>query len=97
MDNIVFEYDSEKDLIYQRKHGLSFATAINAFTDLQAIVIEDQRDYNGEQRFKLLGKLKACLLIAVVYTYRDRNGNEVIRIISARRATKTEAKIYEHR
>jgi uncharacterized DUF497 family protein len=84
-----FEWDPEKALINQKKHGVSFAEAVTALEDDYALTKEDE--YPSERRFVTLGKDSTGKLLVVVYTYRG----ETIRVISARRATSQERKYYE--
>jgi uncharacterized DUF497 family protein len=82
-----FEWDSAKAKANIARHGISFETAKAAFQDLQAIELLD--DDLSEERWRLLGRAGAELIM-VVYTERgDR-----IRIISARKATTREQKVY---
>lgn len=57
--------------------------------------IADRDSSVGEQRWQTIGKAGSALLVLVVHTHRDEQDNEVIRIISARRATPSERKRYE--
>ena len=77
------------------KHaGLDFETAARVFNDPNVVVIED-RVVDGEQRWPAIGSVSAALLL-VVHMYRedDINGEEIIRIISAREANQRERRIY---
>ena len=85
-----FEWDENKSASNLEKHGLDFITATVAFTDPKRIVVEDLRTDYGEPRFIIIGEADGILLF-VAYTKRD----EVIRIISARRARRKEIEIYE--
>ena len=84
------EYDpvkAEKNLV---KHGISFEEAASALLDPMAIGFEDQ-DAEGESRWVLLGMSSQGRLLTIVYTLRD---GEIIRLISARKATRNEARQY---
>lgn len=83
-----FEWDEAKRLENIRKHGIDFVEVVSVF-DSQTVIFEDNRSYQ-EERFMLLGILKIHV-IAVIYVYR---GEQIIRLISARKATKYEQKIY---
>ncbi len=72
------------------KHGVSFMEAATALLDEMALVQEDTES-EGESRWILVGLSHKARLLTVVYTLRN---NEVIRLISARKATKKEAKYY---
>ena len=83
------EWDPQKARINQEEHGIAFSDAVSALEDEYAMTIED--DHPQERRFITLGMDAMGRLIVVVYAYRD----EVIRIISARKATARERKEYE--
>ncbi len=85
-------YDSRKSASNRRKHGIGFAEAQTALLDEHALVSEDH-DSDGEQRFVLLGRSIQHHLLVVVYAIWDEQA-EVIRLISARRATAHEEKSY---
>jgi hypothetical protein len=74
------------------KHGISFTVAAQVFLDPDAIEIQD-REVEGEQRWQTIGFAGAILTVA--HTLRDDEAHEVIRIISARKATPAERRIYE--
>jgi uncharacterized protein len=87
--NLKFEWDKSKAKVNYTKHGVSFDLAKGVFKDLLAIeYLDDRQDYD-EERFVIIGMVEGHLLF-VVYTERD----EVIRIISARRAAKYEQEAY---
>lgn len=87
---MIFEWDSDKAKINLQRHGISFEEAQLAFEDENLIDALDETHSEDELRFNLIG-LTAKGLLFVVYTER---GDEVIRIISARKATKFEEEIY---
>ncbi len=87
-----FEWDSRKAAANLCKHGVSFEEARSVFFDEQARLIDDPDHSDEEDRFVLLGLSGALRLLLVCHCYRSEG--EVIRIISARRATRTEAKFY---
>jgi hypothetical protein len=89
-----FEWDEGKNQINQSKHdGLDFATAARVFNDAKIVLAKD-RIVDGEQRWHAMGAVSEALLL-VVHTYREEdNGEEVIRIISAREANQRERRIY---
>ena len=90
-----FEWDAAKSRINQRKHdGLYFETAARVFNDPSLVLIED-RIVEGEQRWHAIGAVSEALLL-VVHTYHEDkdNGEEIIRIISAREANQRERRIY---
>ncbi|MBI1920245.1 MAG: BrnT family toxin [Geobacter sp.] len=86
-----FEWDSAKAASNRKKHGVDFADAVGVFEDGLAITIEDQ-DAEGERRFITIGMDFTLKILVVVYASRVA---DVIRIISARKATKTERQTYE--
>ena len=87
---MIFEWDATKNQNNIRKHGIDFADVPDMFNHPMLTLRDDRADY-AEERWIALGWLKA-LLGVVVYT--ERQG-EVIRIISARKATRWEAKYYD--
>lgn len=93
MENIKFEWDENKNKINQKKHGLSFETAKEVFFDQAAILFDDPDHSDEEERFLIIGMTKASKICIVSHCYRD--SDSIIRLISAREATKTEKKIYK--
>lgn len=93
MESIRFEWDPHKALINIEKHGVSFEEASTVFYDPYALIIADPDHSNDEERFIILGLSESLNLLVVCHCYRE--SDEVIRIISARRATKRERKNYE--
>jgi uncharacterized DUF497 family protein len=83
------EFDPNKASSNFTKHGIYFKEASTALLDPLALVQEDP-DADGENRWVLIGMSNQARLLTVVYTLR----NECIRLISARKATKNEAKNY---
>lgn len=92
MDTIKFEWDENKNQINQRKHGISFEEALTVFYDHDALVRDDPEHSEEEERFVILGLSNKANLLVVCHCYRV--SETVIRIISARKATKTESKYY---
>jgi len=92
MNGIVFSWDDRKDRANQHKHGVSFEEAATAFADENARVKHDPDHSSTEERFVLLGFSAKLRQLVVAHAYR-RNENE-IRIISARKATRTEREQY---
>ncbi len=90
-----FEWDSKKNRINQARHnGLDFETAARVFDDPNVVLLHD-RVIDGEQRWHAIGAVSEALLL-VVHMYRedDGNGEEIIRIISAREANQRERRVY---
>lgn len=92
MESIRFEWDENKDKINRKKHGISFEEATTVFYDEEALLISDPEHSDEEERFILLGLSKAANLLVVCHCLRE--SETIIRIISARKATKNEAKQY---
>jgi uncharacterized DUF497 family protein len=96
-----FEWDKDKNRANQKRHGgLSFESAALTFSDPGWVLLKDRVDEYGEQRFHAIGSVflqpdRAALLL-VVHVYREerQNGEEIIRIISAREANQRERRIY---
>ncbi len=93
MDELEFEWNPLKAEANDRKHGISFEEAESAFYDEYARLIPDPDHSIGEERFLLLGVSEVSRLLTVVHLYKEND--RVIRIISARPATKQERKQYE--
>ena len=87
-----FEWDPNKNSINQKKHGISFEEAQTVFYDEYAILFDDPDHSEEEDRFLILGFSQHEKLCIVSHCYRGED--EVIRIISARKATKTESAFY---
>lgn len=92
MRSMRFEWDENKNRINRSKHKVSFGEARTVFYDTEAIVIDDPEHSTEEDRFIILGLSNKANLLVVCHCYRATE--TVIRIISARKATKTEAKQY---
>jgi len=92
MDEIRFEWDENKARSNLKKHGVSFEEAKTVFYDEMAIQFYDDEHSEWEDRFLLLGLSHRMRLLLICHAYREHNGT--IRIISARKATKKEAKHY---
>jgi uncharacterized DUF497 family protein len=93
MSEIRFEWDPRKATSNKRKHSISFDEASSAFYDENGLVIPDPEHSVDEDRFILLGVSAAVRLVVVVHCFRDED--DVIRIISARKASPTESRQYE--
>jgi uncharacterized DUF497 family protein len=95
-----YEWDEAKNRVNIEKHGLSFEIAALVFEDEHCIVLVDRIDDAGEQRWHAIGTASlepgAAVVLLVVHVYREEiNGEEVTRIISARRAEKNEIRRYQ--
>lgn len=93
MDTLNFEWDEHKNEINKKKHGLSFETATEVFYDELAILFDDPDHSDDEERFLIIGMLKSSKICIVSHCYRDNDN--VIRLISARMATKSEIRYYQ--
>ena len=89
---LAFEWDPRKAAANLRKHGVSFEDAQAVFADERARLIDDPDHSVGEERFLLLGLSSDLRLLVVAHCYREAAG--VIRIISARKATRAEQRFY---
>ncbi|MDR0859301.1 MAG: BrnT family toxin [Oscillospiraceae bacterium] len=86
-----FKWDENKNQSNIAKHGVSFEEAKTVFDDDYAIMIADEAHSIEEERFKLLGISKSQNLLLVCHCVRNEN---ITRIISARKSTKSEEKEY---
>lgn len=83
---MLFVWDPEKESINRERHDIDFATAAQALSDPNAIEDYDaDHSHDGEDRWTTIG-LVGGILVLVRVTWTDRDGDDVIRIISARRA-----------
>lgn len=95
---IKFEWDNNKNIINIKKHKISFEDAIYVFADKNALIMKDEEHSDYEDRFITMGNIKGKFIAVVVHTDRTKNSNEeIIRIISARYATKNEINQYYNR
>ena len=85
-----FEWDEEKNASNKVKHAIDFRDAVKVFDDHDCITREDDRESYGEARYQAIGTTAQGVLV-VVFTERHE---DVIRIISARRADKAEKRLY---
>lgn len=92
MSSLRFEWDVRKAAANARKHGVGFEEAKSVFVDEHARRIDDPDHSEDEDRFILLGLSSALRLLLVCHCYRSEIN--VIRIISARKATANESKSY---
>ena len=89
-----FEWDAAKASQNKRKHGVSFETAVRVFADPNHISIQDRIE-GGEYRWHALGRAGSAALLLVAHSWTDKDGVEIIRIISARNADRREKVMYE--
>jgi uncharacterized DUF497 family protein len=88
-----FEWDLKKAASNLRKHHISFREAAMVFRDVLAQTYDDSPHSHGEQRYVTLGMSDQGRVLVVAHTMRG----EMVRIISARKATKRERKAYEEK
>ncbi len=86
--------DSNKSRSNLAKHKVSFETASLVFEDPFHLSIQDRVE-NGEERWQTLGMVGSVVVLLVAHTLADEGGEEVVRIISARKATRKERQRYE--
>ena len=92
MSTLRFEWDERKAVANAKKHGVSFDEARTVFFDERARLIDDPDHSEVEERFILLGLSSSLRLLLVCHCY--RSAGNIIRIISARKATARESKAY---
>jgi uncharacterized DUF497 family protein len=92
-----FEWDSEKEKANIRKHGVTFEQASYVFSDLFALNKFYDEHSLEEDRWVLLGKSLNKVILVVIHTFKDDDGIEYVRIISARKATRSEQQTYQQR
>jgi uncharacterized protein len=90
---LLFEWDERKNASNLRKHGVSFEVATAAFNDPMHVMRQDH-EVHGELRWRTVGEVRGKYLLVVSHTLVDE-GEEIVRIISAREATAHERREYE--
>ncbi|MBT9556796.1 MAG: BrnT family toxin [Myxococcales bacterium] len=86
-----FEWDNQKAERNVRKHGITFTNAATAFGDPLSLTIPDPQSLVSEERYLIIGAMAVSGLVVVSFTERG----DSVRIISARRPTRTEVRAYE--
>jgi uncharacterized DUF497 family protein len=89
-----FEWDERKNRRNRTKHRFSFELASRVFDDPHSLSWLDRIE-DGEERWHTLGSIGGIAVLLVVHTFREESGDEVIRIISARKASPQERQVYE--
>ena len=89
-----FVWDERKNRTNQARHGVGFETALRVFDDPLHLSIQDRIE-EGEERWQTLGMVGSVVVLVAHAWFEDDDG-EVIRIISARKATRRERLAYEH-
>ena len=93
MKGTYFEWDDNKNRINIVKHGVSFEEASTVFYDENAVLFDDPDHSDFEDRFLIIGISESLRICIVSHCY--RGDDDVIRIISARKATRSETEFYE--
>ena len=87
-----FEWDAGKASANLRKHGVGFEEARTVFEDAEGLIIPDPDHSEGEERFVLIGLSSALRVLVVIHC--EREAEDVLRIISARKADRAERATY---
>ena len=95
-----YEWDEEKNRRNKEKHGVSFEIAALVFEDERCLVGPDRIDETGEQRWHAIGATRiepdAAVVLLVVHVYMEEtDGEEITRVISARKAEKNDVRRYQ--
>ena len=98
--NALYEWEERKNRLNRTGHGISFEMAALVFEDERCLVGLDRTDETGEQRWPAIGAARiepdSAVVLLVVHVYREEiDGEETIRIISARRAEKNDIRRYQ--
>jgi uncharacterized DUF497 family protein len=88
---VEFTWDERKNRVNQRKHGISFETAVLVFDDPYHLTTQD-REVEGEARWQTIGMVNGVRVLLVAHAVSE--DEDVIRIFSARKATPRERTIY---
>ena len=91
---MVFAWHENKNRVNTRKHGVSFETAARVFEDPSAVSYVD-RVVEGQQRWHTIGLAGGITMLLVAHTVEEEDGEEKIRIISARKAAPRERAVYD--
>jgi len=91
---VQFEWDENKNRVNQEKHGLSFEIAIVVFQDPEVLSVLDHRYEDEEDRWISIGRVDFAVIYVAHTVREDENGEEIIRIISARKAMPREEREY---
>ena len=92
--NVEFEWDDAKNASNQKKHKISFETALHVFKDPFLLTKQDRFE-RGEYRWQAIGTISGQIVLLVPHTSNFEESTEIIRIISARNATAQEKREYE--
>ncbi len=97
MKKVRFEWDAQKDFSNFRNHGVAFDEARTVFYDENAIEFCDEDHSLKEVRFLMIGLSSKLRILLVSYAVMETKNEDIVRIISSRKATKNERKIYFER
>ena len=97
MNKVRFEWDRKKDIANFRNHGIAFDEAKTVFYDENAIEFYDQDHSLREDRYLMIGLSSKLRILLVSYAVMEEKDEDIIRIISSRKATQNEQKIYFER
>ena len=90
----IFEWNHAKARRNQAKHAVGFELAERVFADPYALMLQDRVE-EGEERWQAIGRVGSYTILVVAHVIRMRDTEEIIRIISVRRALKHERRLYE--
>ena len=91
---MVFAWDENKNRMNRRKHGISFEAAVRVFEDPRAVSFVE-RVVEGQERWHTIGVAGGIVVLLVVHTVEEENGEEEVHIISARKAAPRERALYD--
>jgi len=97
MKKVRFEWDRKKDIENFRNHGIAFDEAKTVFNDENAIEFYDQDHSLREDRYLMIGLSSKLRILLVSYTVSEGKDEDVIRIITSRKPSRNEQKIYFER
>jgi len=92
-----FEWDPKKAKANEQKHSVGFSEACLVFTDKFELTLFDDAHSGTDERWITIGQIPGGGIIVVVHTHANVSGTEVVRIISARKATRAEGRQYAER
>ncbi|MCL2171493.1 MAG: BrnT family toxin [Defluviitaleaceae bacterium] len=95
IDGQLYDWDDDKKITNLKKHGISFEHATTVFKDDLSVLLFDYDHSDFEDRYKIIGYCEKSQILVVCHCYYE--DGEIIRIISARKATADEKAIYEER
>jgi len=97
MKKVRFEWDRKKDIANFRNHGIAFHEAKTVFYDENAIEFYDQDHSLREDRYLMIGLSSKLRILLVSFAVMEEKDEDIIRMISSRKATQNEQKIYFER